>query len=123
MDERWPKLNESARNNIKNPPFNVASSVMVHECAHSLDAMLGTISNDPRIISLMKEERNAKGLGKTSAKMAYFKTGEYALTEPCEYFAERINEAITSKKPSKNALEVLSIAKDVYNRAISGQHS
>ena len=104
MDERWPKLNESARNNIKNPPFNVASSVMVHECAHSLDAMLGTISNDPRIISLMKKEREAKGLGKTYAKMKYFETNEYALTEPCEYFAERINEAITSKKPSKNAL-------------------
>ena len=71
----------------------------------------------------MKEERNTKGLGKTSAKMAYFKTGEYAITEPCEYFAQRINEAITSKKPSKNALEVLSIAKDVYKREISGQHS
>ena len=87
MDERWPKLNESGRNNIKNPPFNVASSTMVHECAHSLDVLLGNISNDPRIISLMKEERNTKGLGKTSAKMAYFKTGEYAITEPCEYFA------------------------------------
>ena len=123
MDERWPKVHESARNNIKNPPFNVASSTMVHECAHSLDMLLGNISNDPRIISLMREERKAKGLGGTSAKMAYFKTGEYALTEPCEYFAERINEAITSKKPSKNALEVLTIAKDVYNRAISGQHS